>query len=113
VEFQIDDENGVTVVRLHGSIDASQAMQLRELLGDQISGPGARVLVDLTDVRLIDSSGIGILVTAHRRADASGARFAVAKANPAVAKVLQMTRTDQLLSVYDELEPARAALAGG
>ena len=111
MEHEITERDGVKVVHLHGPIDVSQAMALRDLLGAQIDSPSARVLLDLTDVSLIDSSGIGILVTAHRRADGQGARFGLAGATGTVARVFEMTRTNKLLSLYDSVDEGVAALA--
>lgn len=110
MEYEISDQHGVKVMHLHGPIDVSRAMELRDLLGAQIDSASARVLVDLTDVALIDSSGIGILVTAHRRADGQGARFGLAGAAGTVARVFEMTRTNKLLSLYDTVEEGVAAL---
>jgi anti-anti-sigma factor len=112
LEHTTEQVDGVTVITLQGSIDVSQAIELRELLGDRISGAAARVLLDLTNVRLIDSSGIGILVTAHRRAADASAGFALANPSEAVGKVLTMTRTDRLLNVYDSVAEGVAGLSG-
>lgn len=111
MDHDITDSGGVRIVALHGPIDVSSAMALRELLGAQIDSPAARVLLDLGDVPLIDSSGIGILVTAHRRADAQGARFALAGATGTVARVFEMTRTNKLLSIHETVEEGVAALS--
>lgn len=97
-------------MHLHGPIDVSRAMELRDLLGPLIDSASAGVLVDLTDVSLIDSSGIGILVTAHRRADGQGARFGLAGAAGTVARVFEMTRTNKLLSLYATVEEGVADL---
>jgi anti-anti-sigma factor len=113
MDYKIDSEEGDKIVRLSGPLDVSQAMQLREVLGEQIDGPGARVLVDLGDVPLIDSSGIGVMVTAHRRADGAGASFALAGAGATVARVFSMTRTDKLLRVYPDVEQGVEALRAG
>lgn len=112
MDHEITEHQGVRVVRLQGPIDVSKAMELRELLGAQIDSPAARVLLDLTQVTLIDSSGIGILVTAHRRADGQGARFGLAGATGTVARVFEMTRTNKLLSLFDSVEDGVAALSG-
>lgn len=112
MDHEITERDGVKVVHLHGPIDVGRAMELRDLLGAQIDGPSARVLLDLSDVSLIDSSGIGILVTAHRRADGQGARFALAGAAGTVARVFEMTRTNKLLSLHDTVEEGVAALGG-
>ena len=111
MEHEITEQDGVRIVHLHGPIDVSSAMALRELLGAQIDSPSARVLLDLSDVALIDSSGIGILVTAHRRADTQGARFALAGAAGTVARVFEMTRTNKLLSIHETVEQGVAALS--
>lgn len=113
MQHEIEHRDGVKLIRLHGPIDVSQAMGLRDLLGAQIDSAAARVLLDLSDVPLIDSSGIGILVTAHRRAAGQGARFALAGAAGPVARVFEMTRTNKLLSLHDDVEEGLAALREG
>jgi|GraSoiStandDraft_4_1057263.scaffolds.fasta_scaffold67233_2 anti-sigma B factor antagonist len=100
MEYTVDSNDGVKVVHLQGPVDVSQAVALRDVLGAEINGPAARVLVDLSDVPLIDSSGIGVMVTAHRRADGTGAGFALAAPGPTVARVFSLTRTDKLLRLY-------------
>lgn len=107
----LHEEAGVRVLGLEGPIDVSQAMDLRDLLGEEIDGAAARVVLDLKDVTFIDSSGIGVLVTAHRRADAAGAMFALAGARPTVGRVFELTRTNKLLRIYASVEEARTALA--
>lgn len=111
MDHEISEQSGVKVVHLHGPVDVSRAMALRDLLGEQIDSPSARVLLDLSDVSLIDSSGIGILVTAHRRAAGQGARFALAGATGTVARVFEMTRTDKLLAIHPTVEDGVGALA--
>jgi anti-anti-sigma factor len=115
MDNRIETQDGVRIVRLSGPLDVSQALALRELLGGQIDGPGARVLVDLSEVPLIDSSGIGVMVGAHRRADGvgSGAAFALAGAGTTVARVFALTRTDRLLRLYDTVPEGVEALRAG
>jgi anti-sigma B factor antagonist len=113
MEHRIETQDGIRIVRLSGPVDVSQALELRELLGTQIDGPGARVLVDLEEVPLIDSSGIGVMVGAHRRADGTGAGFALAAAGATVARVFELTRTDRLLRLYDTVPEGLEALRGG
>lgn len=113
MEHEIVETEGVRVISLHGPIDVSRAMDLRELLGAQIDSPAARVLLDLTDVPLIDSSGIGILVTAHRRAAGQGASFVIGGAAGAVLRVFEMTRTNKVLRLHATVPEGVAALREG
>jgi anti-sigma B factor antagonist len=112
MEHTVEQNGPRRIVHLDGAIDVSSAIQLRELLGNQLHGPTAEVLVDLSGVRLLDSSGIGILVTAHRRAESLGARLLLAAPQPAVAKVFELTRTNKLLTIVPTLAEGHAALDG-
>jgi anti-anti-sigma factor len=104
-------QDGVTVLELRGAIDVAQAYQLRDTLGPMLDGPAARVLLDLADVTLIDSSGIGVFVTAHRRAVEVGSGLVLARPVGSVERVFTLTRTDQLLRIVPTLEDGFAALA--
>lgn len=111
MKHTVSEEPGLTVIALEGPIDVSQAMQLRDLLGRHLTAGGA-LLLDLSEVTLIDSSGIGVLVTAHRRADEAGGRLALAGAGTNVGRVFELTRTNKLLEIHPTVQEGRAALGG-
>jgi anti-sigma B factor antagonist len=108
VELDQQDQDGVAVLRLAGDVDVSQSLAVRDAVGAAIE-TGTPVVVDLSGVRFIDSSGIGILVTAHRRAPEA---FAVAGAVEAVRRALELTRTDRILRLFDSVDEAVAAMKG-
>jgi anti-sigma B factor antagonist len=108
---ETEREPGVSTIRIEGEIDVSQAIVLREDIGAAL-GVGVLVLADLSAVPFIDSSGIGILVTAHRLALANGGVFAIVAPSEQVGQVLRMTRADKLLNVFDSAESATSALKG-
>lgn len=112
MEHTLTEEAGVTIVRLRGALDVSQAMEVRELLGRLVGVPSARVLVDLGEVTLIDSSGVGLFVTAHRMAESAGARFGLAAAGGSVGRVFELTRTDRLLRIFPSVADGVGALGG-
>jgi anti-anti-sigma factor len=106
MELDHQDIDGVRVLRLAGDVDVSQSLAVRDAVGAAIEA-GAPVVVDLGGVRFIDSSGIGILVTAHRRAPDG---FAVAGAVEAVRRALELTRTDRILRLFDSVDEAVLAV---
>lgn len=72
------------------------------------SGRGHRVVVDLSEVMLLTSSGIGMLVQVHK-ACADGKGCAVfAALSPEITETLRITRMDKLLTLVDDVETARA-----
>lgn len=110
MNYSTRHESGVTVVDLEGDVDVSGAPELRDLIAGLIAGPTARILLDLSDVAFIDSSGVGILVTAHRKATESGAQFGLASPSGTVARVFELTRTNRLLQIFPTVEEGVAAL---
>ena len=113
MEYDVREQDGVTVLAPRGPIDVSRALELRDVLAPLVGEAGRRVLVDLSEVTLVDSSGIGIFVTAHRLAETCGASFALAGAQGPVGRVFELTRTDKLLHIYAGVDEGLAALRAG
>ena len=110
MDHELRADGGITVLAPRGPIDVVHALDLRNLIAERVGEAGDRLLVDLTDVTLIDSSGVGIFVTAHRQAEAAGAQFALANPVGPVGRVFEMTRTNKLLRIYPTVEDGLAAL---
>jgi anti-sigma B factor antagonist len=64
------------------------------------------VLVDLSAVDYIDSSGIASLVEAFQKAKKAGTGFALASPNPAALRVLELARLDRVFRIFATLEEA-------
>ena len=113
MDYDVREQDGVTVLAPRGPIDVSRALELRDVIAGLVGDPGRRVLVDLSEVTLVDSSGIGIFVTAHRQAETSGAAFALAGAPGPVGRVFELTRTNKLLRIYASVDEGLSALRAG
>ena len=111
IEHSLREEGGVTVIAPVGPIDVARALELRELLAAHVGEAGKRVLVDLSEVTLVDSSGVGLFVTAHRQAESAGASFGLANPVGPVGRVFELTRTNKLLRIYPTVADGVAALA--
>lgn len=72
--------------------------------------PGTVIAIDASAVTFLDSSGLGVLLTAYRRAVASGGGLVLVRPSPAVAKLLAAVKLDRLILVVDEPGRAHAAL---
>jgi anti-anti-sigma factor len=100
--------DGVSVVVLAGEVDLDGSTQLRDVLLSSVqSAPGT--VVDLGEVAFLDSSGINVLITAHRAAEARGVRLRLAAPQHAVERVLQLVGVDTLIPCYPTVEQALTA----
>jgi anti-sigma B factor antagonist len=96
--------------RLSGEIDFTSSGAVQSTLLAMILPGGGTVVADLSQVTFLDSSGLGVLVQAHRTALERGNRLVVV-ASPPVRKLLRLTGLDTVLETYDELPAAEAALS--
>ena len=88
-------ESGTTVLRVHGELDALSCPELRPVLDALVEKRKPAVTVDLSELRLIDSSGVGAMVSLYKRVRANGGevRFVGVTAQPLVIfKLLRLDR---------------------
>jgi anti-sigma B factor antagonist len=105
-------EGDAFVVAPTGEIDLATAPELAGSL--EAAPPGVRhVVVDLTDVSFIDSSGINVLLTAERRLAEGGAGFRVVAPPGPVRRVFELTQLVDSLGVVDSIGDALAESAQG
>lgn len=100
------------VVALHGRVDAACAPALRQLLRGLVDGGRPRLVVDFSDVRFIDSSGISVLVTALKAARGAGGDVVLLRPNETVRGLLEVTRLHRVFLVFEDEADAVAALDG-
>lgn len=100
--------DGCTVLHLAGEIDFNSAWQLREGMVESISAGTSRVVVDLGDVPLMDSTGIGVLVFGLVRLQERGGWLRLASVNPPIVRILEILQLTDELPVYPTVEAALA-----
>ncbi|WP_028997646.1 STAS domain-containing protein [Azohydromonas australica] len=90
-------------------LDAAQAAAFRTALLDVLKDtPTARLVLDLQAVKMIDSSGLGVLVSVLKSMGGRGG-IAVAGASAAVQSVFKLTRLDRVFPMHDSVDAALAA----
>ena len=97
---------GAVRVTLAGELDLGSAYAFDRRLLDIESRQPSMVVIDLREVTMLDSAGLGRLMSAHRRARRGGWRFVLVNGGRVVARVLQSTRLDVHLEVMRELPAA-------
>jgi anti-sigma B factor antagonist len=99
----VREERGVLVVSFQGEVDLEYSPKARRVLLDSVER-GRDVLVDLSKVTYIDSSGVANLVEAFQLSRQSGKGFALVSVNAAALRVLQLARLDKVFTIHASLE---------
>lgn len=111
MNHSISDEGFTTFLRIRGELDALSAPELRPVLDKLVDGRHADIAVDLSDLRLIDSSGVGALVSLYKRVRAQGGnvRFTGVRAQPLV--IFKLLRLDVVFGLAEDGSRAVYGLA--
>lgn len=102
----------VAVIDLAGGVDIYSAPQFKDVLLKGIDGGARRVIVDLTNVTFIDSTGLGVLVTGAKRVRSQGVSFAIVSSAPNIRGIFEITGLDRLYSMYATRTEALRATSG-
>jgi len=77
MKFKVSAKDGQTTLAIAGQLDALTSPDLRAEIDSIVESRPTRVEVDLSSLRLIDSSGVGALVSLYKRARAEGSRVEI------------------------------------
>jgi anti-anti-sigma factor len=111
MQVQVERGQRFAVVRPVGSFyGGSETVDLEHVLGALIDEQLSIVVIDLSRTRDLNSSAIGVLVGAYRRATARGTALRLSGADRALQNVLTILKLVNVLPVYDHVEAALAAM---
>jgi anti-anti-sigma factor len=102
-----------TVIMLAGELSQTTRPALVSLLMAQLPGDGSDVVLDLTHVRFIDSSGLRLLAACQREVVARGGAMAMAGLQPEPAMILRLLGAEGLFRDYPSVAAATFALTRG
>jgi anti-anti-sigma factor len=87
-------------LRVDGELDLATARVLAAHL-DPLPGGAGDVVVDVSGIRFVDSTGLSVLVQAHHTARSAGRRLVLAAPSARVRRLLEITALDDVLTVID------------
>ena len=106
LEIPETDVDGWTLVAASGEIDVAAAPDLRARLSELVEAGANRLVIDLEDVDFIDSTGLGVLVGAVRRARAADGDLRLVCTNARILKVFDVTGLENVFTITDTVDDA-------
>jgi anti-sigma B factor antagonist len=106
IEMIDREREGFTVLKVRGEVDLGQGAVLKKELLRHINEAGAVVVIDLTAVSFIDSTGLSALVVAHREARRLNVHLRLVADNPTVLNVFTLTGLGDLFRIFPTLDAA-------
>lgn len=102
-------ENSPNVVPLEGEIDLHVSPQIGARLTSMIKQKPPKLVVDLSQVTYIDSSGLAVLIEAMQNVGRYGGKFALTGLQESVRPIFEIARLDQVFRIFPDTATALAA----
>lgn len=102
----VSDQAAKTVVTATGELDVHTAPQLQAVVDPVSQRAGGALVVDLSQVGFIDSTGLGVLVATLKHVRQVGGSLDVVVTAPRVLKVFALTGLDVVIPLHDSLDGA-------
>ena len=106
LSIDIKNEGDAVIYRLRGSLDVATSPSVRAALMQTASEGNHEIVVDLTKLEFLDSTGLGALIGAHRRALENGGKVRLAVGDGPIQRLLNITGLIRVFPVYSTLEDA-------
>ena len=107
MKISFETREGFLIVRAHEAVlDVGNAGEFKQALVDAIGERAVTLIVDISGVHEIDSSGLGALVAALKAARKFGGTVKLCGAEPPVRSVIEMTRIHRVLPLHATAEEA-------
>ena len=108
MSYEVKNVNRAAVVALTGDVDLQTSPTVRQKLLESLELHTC-IVVDLSAVNYIDSSGVASLVEAFQVSRKKGTTFSLASVSSAAMRVLSLARLDKVFTIHPSVEAALSA----
>jgi anti-anti-sigma factor len=102
LEVETRKGDGVAHVVLRGELDLSTVEKVEQELGQLQASEELLLVLDLSGLTFLDSTGLRLMVTADQRAQKDGRRLVIVKGPETVQRVFSITKLDETLEMVDD-----------
>jgi len=106
LSVNVQEDSNVKVLEVNGEIDAYTAPELKETLMPLMKESGNEVEVDLENVQYMDSTGLGVFVSALKVSKESGSHYVLKNVQDRVFRIFEITGLSEIIEI-------KAAIRGG
>ncbi|MGJ8668690.1 MAG: STAS domain-containing protein [Oceanococcus sp.] len=110
MSLDIRMDQDVQIIKLSGELDSTTVQAIRSQIQQALETPAKLHAVDASNLTMVDSSGIGMLVFMFKQVHTVGTPFALTALSGQPAEMIRFLKIDQKVPVHDDVEQALKAL---
>jgi anti-sigma B factor antagonist len=109
MEFSVETHGAVTVIALEGNLmGGPDATSLNSKLHELLGAGKNQIVLDLTKVQFMNSSGLGLLLGGVNAVKSGGGTFKIAGASEKIRALIKITKLEKVLESYPTVKDALA-----
>jgi stage II sporulation protein AA (anti-sigma F factor antagonist) len=109
LNITVDHDGDIPIIRAVGELDLATVPELRAIVMEMTDLQPREIVFDLRHISYMDSSGLGILVSAKKRLGAHRGEVVLITDQTPVLKALSLSGLDQIMRIYPSEEAYRGA----
>lgn len=110
MNIEIENQPKVSVVRLSGRLDAAGVQEIKSELTAEAEKPKNKMVLDLAEVDFIDSTGLGLIVSAFRKLRESNGDMLVCSLTAQAQTLFELTRMHRIFDIHADVHSAIESL---
>ena len=104
ISIDVKEKESVLAVKVNGEIDAYTAPQLREKLFPLSEKEGVKMVVDLSEVNYMDSTGLGVFVGVFKNVRAHDGEFKIVGLSERLQRLFEITGLADIIDINSQIE---------
>lgn len=100
------------VINLQGEVDVYTAPQLKQEIIDQLGSGANQIVVNLTGVQYLDSTGLGVLIGGLKRAREKDGELTLVCPNQRIYRIFEITGLSKIFDIYQSEDEALTSVRG-
>jgi len=113
MQITLESTGGATVISLTGRLDELATTEVDQAFTQTLNGEAGGIIVDLSGVEYISSSGLRILLMLSRAMNKQDRALRLCNLSPFVAEVFEISNFSAMFEIYDDIVAARQGFGNG
>lgn len=109
MQIKMEDKNGISIYRMTGDIDINTSPEVKKSFDQVVKDKKDKVVIDLSDVGYVDSSGLATLVEILKNLRAYGGKLKLSSLSDKVRGLFEITKLDKLFDIVSSEEEATSS----
>ena len=106
MQISKENKNGVTLLRLSGDMTKNNMGPFNKVIKELQNEKTNKVILDLENITMIDSSGFGAICFLYKRYNSPGGNVRIASLKEPLAKLFKMVKFDKIFEIYPSAKEA-------